>query len=280
MFSPIVFQRLWNTAVEPVKWIPAKSGSLSSTRLTSTASPGTKLMTPGGSPASCSRRIEVPVAERGRGRGLPDHGVAHQRGRGGQVPADGGEVERRDGVDEAFEGPVVHPVPRPRHRLGLLLVDPLGERDVEPQEVDQLAGAVDLGLEGGLALAQHGGRVDQLAALPGEQVRGAEEDRGPVLEAPVGPVALGLDRRPHGRLDGGGIGVVDLGENPLVAVGRDHVVGVAAADFLPADHHGDIHLLGRLALERRLERGPLRGARGIAQHRLVAGSGDVGDTAH
>src|SRR4051794_14189715 len=56
MFSPIVFHRLWNTAVEPVKWIPAKLGSLSSTRLTSTASPGTKLMTPGGPPASCSRQ--------------------------------------------------------------------------------------------------------------------------------------------------------------------------------------------------------------------------------
>ena len=46
-----------------------------------------------------------------RRRRLPDDGVTHERRRRRQVAGDGGEVERRDGVDEALERPVVEPVP-------------------------------------------------------------------------------------------------------------------------------------------------------------------------
>jgi hypothetical protein len=42
------------TDVEPVKWTPARSRWLSATSEIMGASPGTKLMTPGGSPASWS----------------------------------------------------------------------------------------------------------------------------------------------------------------------------------------------------------------------------------
>ena len=67
-FSPIVRQRLWKTAVEPVKWIPARCRSANRALLTSIESPGRKLITPGGSPASSSSRkkcqlLSVAVAE-------------------------------------------------------------------------------------------------------------------------------------------------------------------------------------------------------------------------
>ena len=44
----------WNTDVEPVKCTPASRGSASTSRVTVTASPGTKLITPSGNPASRS----------------------------------------------------------------------------------------------------------------------------------------------------------------------------------------------------------------------------------
>jgi len=57
MLAPIVFHMLLNTDVLPVKCTPARSRCVSSTLEISAASPGTKLMTPGGSPASSSRRM-------------------------------------------------------------------------------------------------------------------------------------------------------------------------------------------------------------------------------
>ena len=161
----------------------------------------------------------------------------------GQVAADGREVERRDGVDEPLERPVIHPVPRARRRVGLLAVDPLGVVHVEPEEVDQLAGAVDLRLERGLALAQHGGGVEPLPGRRGQQVRGLEEDRGAVLEPPVAPVALGLHRRPHRRVDGRAVGLVQGGQHPRMAVGRDDVMGDPAPDLAPADHGRNVRPL-------------------------------------
>ncbi len=111
-------------------------------------------------------------------RRLPDHRVAHQRRRGRQVAGDRGEVERRDRVDEALERAVVGAVPDAGAvRDRLLGEDLAGVVDVEPPEVDQLAGRVDLGLERGLRLAEHGGRVEPLPPRAGQQVGGLEQDR-------------------------------------------------------------------------------------------------------
>lgn len=46
------------------------------------------------------------VGGHGEGGGFPEHDVAHEDGRAGEVGADGGEVEGGDGVYEAFEGAV------------------------------------------------------------------------------------------------------------------------------------------------------------------------------
>src|SRR3712207_9139169 len=74
---------------------------------------------------------------------------------GGQVAGDRGEVERRDRVDEALERTVVDPVPDAGRAHRLLGHDLAGEVHVVAPEVDQLAGAVDLRLVGGLRLTQH-----------------------------------------------------------------------------------------------------------------------------
>ncbi len=56
MRSATVFHRPLKTAVLPVKWTPARSRLASARLLISRGSPGTKLITPGGSPASSRTR--------------------------------------------------------------------------------------------------------------------------------------------------------------------------------------------------------------------------------
>jgi hypothetical protein len=175
---------------------------------------------------------------------------------------------------------VVEPVPRPGGRLRLLAIDPLGVVHVEAEEVDQLAGAVDLRLERRLALAQHGGRVDQLAVRRGEELGGLEEHGGPVLEAPVAPVPLRLHRRLHRRRDRGAVGLVHPRQDPVMAMRGDHVVGGARPDLPAAHHGGDLDRLRADRAQRCLEGRALRGAGRVAQNRFVAGMGNVGDAAH
>ena len=76
------------------------------------------------------------------------------------------------------------------------------------------------------------------------------------------------------------VGLVHLGQHPLVAMGRDDVVGHPGTDFPPADHRRDVGLLGAHGGERRLEGRSLGSSRRIAQHRLVVGDWDVRGTAH
>ena len=56
MFSPMVCHIELKTSVVPVKCTPARSGWLRSTSEIIAASPGTRLMTPGGRPAASRRR--------------------------------------------------------------------------------------------------------------------------------------------------------------------------------------------------------------------------------
>ena len=90
------------------------------------------------------------VREHGRGRRFPDDGVAHDRGGGGEVAADRGEVEGRDRVHEPLERPVLHGVPRAGHGQRLLVVHPLRVVHVETEEVNELASGIDLSLMGRL----------------------------------------------------------------------------------------------------------------------------------
>ena len=197
MFSPTVRHRCWNVPVEPVKWIPARSGLDSATWETARPLPVTMLITPGGSPAASSSAHQVVRGQLLGGGRLPDHDVAEQGGGGRQVAGDRGEVERRDRQHESLERAVLEPVPRAGRRPRLLGQQPPGVVHVVPPEVDQLAGRVDLGLVGGLGLAEHGGGVDGGAPRPGQQVGGAQEDGGAVVEGQLAPPWRGPPARPR-----------------------------------------------------------------------------------
>lgn len=162
--------------------------------------------------------VQQPVGGNGRVGRLPDNDVAEQGGGARQVSGNGGEVEGRDGVDEALERTVLDAVPDARGVVGRLLgVELLGEGDVEAEEIAQLGGRVDLGLPGVLALADHGGGHDVVAVLARDQVGGLEEDGGAVGKGQGGPSLPGGEGRLNGLVDmlggregvgGDGLGVV------------------------------------------------------------------------
>src|SRR5919106_3083403 len=57
MLLPTSRHRYWNVLVDPVKWMPARSGSARATFDSAIPSPVSRLITPDGRPASSSRRI-------------------------------------------------------------------------------------------------------------------------------------------------------------------------------------------------------------------------------
>ncbi len=87
MFSPTVRHRCWKTGVEPVKWMPARSGSASATSETAMPSPVTMLMTPGGRPASSSSRIRKCAANCWVGEGFQTTVLPISAGAVGRLPA-------------------------------------------------------------------------------------------------------------------------------------------------------------------------------------------------
>ena len=87
MFAPTVDHRCWKVAVEPVKWIPARAGSASSTSETSRPSPVSRLITPGGSPASSNSCIVSTAASVWVGEGFQMTVLPISAGAVGRLPA-------------------------------------------------------------------------------------------------------------------------------------------------------------------------------------------------
>src|SRR5262249_24994548 len=154
------------------------------------------------------------------------------------------------------------------------------EVHVEAPEINQLTGRIDLGLIGGLALPEHRRRIYDRPPRPSQQIRGLEEHRRAILEAPIGPLAPRLLRLANGTLHPGGAGLMHLGKYPLVRVGTDAINGAPGANLFAADYDRDVDRLVGHLLERGLQAGTLRRAGRIAQHRLVEWTGDIDCTAH
>ncbi len=153
---------------------------------------------------------------------------------------------------------------------------------VEAQEVDQLAGRVDLGLLGGLGLAEHGGGGQGLAPGAGQQVGGLEEDRGAGVEGERLPGRSSGQGSVDGLLRVGLGGVAQGAEPSRVVVRLDDVdLGAAAHPALTVDRHGQLdRLLAAQLLQLGLQTGPFRAPGGVAVDRLVHRRGDLGHSVH
>ena len=86
-FSPTLRHRCWNVGVDPVKWMPARSGEASATSETAIPSPVTMLITPGGSPASSSRRMRYQADSCCVGEGFHTTTLPISAGAVGRLPA-------------------------------------------------------------------------------------------------------------------------------------------------------------------------------------------------
>ena len=220
---------------------------------------------------------DVVAAQHRARRGLPDDRVAHLRRRGRQVAADGGEVERRDRVDEAFERTVIHPVLHAVRADRLLGIELLREVGVEAQEVDQLRRRVDFRLERRLRLSEHRRRIQRLPPRRRQQLRGAQKDRRAILPAPSGPLARRSlcrgDRFAHVLL----VSRVPIREHVLMVVRHHRLMGASRPNLAWADDHGNVDALAGHRLEPRLQLRALRRTRQVAEVGLVEGWRDAGN---
>ncbi len=182
--------------------------------------PYTRLMTPGGQAGLLEQLHRVVRGQHRRRGGLPDDGAPHQRRRARQVGADGREVERADREDETLERPVLEPVPDAGRGHGLLFVDARQVARVEPEEVDRLAGSVDLGLVRRLRLSEHRCRVEGVAPRPCQELRRAKQDRYPLFPGGAAPVLPGVGGRGDRLLDLGRAALMDVREHMLLVVGH------------------------------------------------------------
>src|SRR5574337_952107 len=87
MFSPTVRQMDLNTAVEPVKCTPPRSGCDSTCEVIIAGSPCTRLMTPGGRPASRSSSTKYQLLNIAEGEGLNTTVLPMSAGAVGRFPA-------------------------------------------------------------------------------------------------------------------------------------------------------------------------------------------------
>ena len=87
MLPPTVCQSRWKVAVEPVKWMPASSGCSSATADTASPSPGSRLITPAGSPASSKSCIVRCAASCWVGLGFQITVLPIRAGAVGRLPA-------------------------------------------------------------------------------------------------------------------------------------------------------------------------------------------------
>ena len=140
---------------------------------------------------------------------------------------------------------------------------------VVAEEVDELAGGVDLGLVEVLALAQHRSGVHQGAVLGGDEFRDLEQDGGADRPVGLGPLLVGGHGGVDGHPDLGRTGLVVSSQHVLMVVRHDHFARVARTDFLAADDQRDFDFNGTLAFELLLEGLALGGSFQVGFDRLV-----------
>jgi hypothetical protein len=151
---------------------------------------------------------------------------------------------------------------------------------VEAQEVDDFARRVDLGLEDGLALPQHGRGIEPLPPRARQQIGGAKEHRRAILEPPPAPVSLGPAGRGDRVPDRPPVGLMGGPQVLAVPVRRYHLHRLAAPDILAVDHRGNVGDRCSHGLELGLERRTLRTPRRIVEDRLVAGRRNIRSSSH
>jgi hypothetical protein len=122
----------------------------------------------------------------------------------------------------------------------LPVVDLGGVVGVEPDEVGELADAVDLGLVVGLGLVEHRRCVDLGAILAGDQLGRAQEDADPLPPRHPRPRVSGLECFLDGAVDVGLVSQAQVAEDDGVLVRADHSLGPLCVDQLATNLQRDV----------------------------------------
>ena len=149
----------------------------------------------------------------------------------------------------------------------------LCKRDVEPPEVHELRRGIDLGLERGFRLAEHGGGDDGGPPGRGQQFGGPQEDGGAIVERPAGPLLAGADRGVGGLPHVLRSGLLKIREHMGVLVRHHAPLGGAGADLPAADDDRDVDGLGRHLLQAAFQLGASRCARSVGEVGVVLWAG-------
>ena len=169
------------------------------------------------------------------------------------------------------------PIPHAGRTLRLLAQQLFVERNIEAEEIDQLAGAVDLGLMAGLALAEHRRRVDDIAIRALQQLGGFQEHRRARFPRKIRPILLRAERGANRHLHFRFAALMEIGEHMRVAMRHHRLAELARADVLAIDDQRYLDFPGGHLRQFRLKAGALRRPRRITLHRLVEGRGNFRD---
>ena len=161
--------------------------------------------------------------------------------------------------------------------LRLHAVDLRGIVHVVAEEVDGLAGAVDLGLVDVLGLAQHAGGVQDGAIFGRKEFGHLQDDGGAGGPRGLGPDLVGLHGGVHGHFHFLLAYFVEGREDVLVIMRADDLARVAGADFLAADDDRDVQDGVPLTLQFGIEGDAFRRTFEISFHRLVGRYREVED---
>ena len=128
------------------------------------------------------------------------------------------------------------------------------------QEIDGLAGRVDLRLIEVLALAEHAGSIDDSAVLAGKQVSNLQYYRGPDCPVKLSPFLMRIQGGLYGHFNLLRTRLVIYCQHMAMVMRHDHLSGVAGADLLAADNQRYVELDAALSFKFGVEGYSLRRA--------------------
>ena len=156
-----------------------------------------------------------------------------------------------------------------RAALRLDAVDLGGKCGIVAQEIDGLAGRVDLRLIEVLALAEHAGSIDDSAVLACEQVCNFQYNRGPDCPVELSPFLMRIQGCLYGHFNLLRTRLVVCCQYMAMVMRHDHLSGVACTDLLAADNQRYVELDTALSFKFGFEGYSLRRAFQIGFYRFI-----------
>ena len=157
----------------------------------------------------------------------------------------------------------------------MLCVDACRVGDVEAPEVAELARGVNLGLVHRLRLTEHGRSVQPVAPWSGQELGGAQEDRGSILPGCRRPIGPGTGGRVDSQVDVLRLAQMHVCQHVILLVRHDGRTEPPRMHVVARDDQGNLDPLAAHAGETLLQGGAFARAGGVGSCRLVERNGRI-----